>query len=168
MYNREPTLPIDIKHNLFQNVDDDVDDNTDEPFDKKTFDAVLSNAISIREKVHKDVGENIQSAQKKQQRDYNRRHELPNVVKVGQKVLLKNQKREDRKGGKKWLGPYTVQAISKKNLCTLTNKNGKKIIKKYSISLLKPYVEDVDPTPIVNDERSPVETKIASSASMDQ
>lgn len=130
LYNREPTLPIDIKHNLFHNVDD----STDEPFDKQTFDAVLSNAISMREKVHQEVGENIQSAQKIQERDYNRLHQLSNIVIVGQNMLLKNQKRKDRKGSKfsfKWLGPYTDQAISKTNLCSLTNKDGKKIKKKY-------------------------------------
>lgn len=31
-----------------------------------------------------DVGENIQSVQKKQERDYNRHHHVSNVVKVGE------------------------------------------------------------------------------------
>ena len=171
LYNREPTLPIDIKYNLV-----DIDgDNSDEPFDRETFDAVLSNAISMREEIHQNAGENIQSAQNKQQRDYNRRHQVPNTIKVGQKVLLKNQKREDRKGGKfsfKWLGTYTVHAISNKNLCSLINKDGKQIKTKYNASLLKPYVE---PTPlsdekdvVVNDEKPPVDEKIDSSAPIDQ
>ena len=58
-------------------------------------------------------------------------------------MLLKNKKREDRKGGKfpfKWLGPYTVHAISDNNVCYLSNKKGKVLKTKYNVSLLKPYV----------------------------
>ena len=55
-------------------------DNNDEPFDRETSDAVLTTAISIREEVHQNASENIQSAQKQQQRDYNRRHQVPNTI----------------------------------------------------------------------------------------
>ena len=141
---------------------------TDQPFDKETFDAVLSNAISMREKVHKSAGENIQSAQKRQQLNYNRRHQVPNIVKVGEKVLIKNQRREDRKGGKfsfKWNGPYTVRNITKKNLCSVINKKGRQLKTKYNISLLKPYME---PTSIlVNDDKSPAEFQSSSSTTVD-
>ena len=126
----------------------DRDISEENSFDKETFDSVLSNAISIRKTIQQEVSQNIQSAQKKQQRDYNRRHHVPNVLKIGQKVLLKNQKREDRKDGNftyKWLGPYTVHAISSKNLCSLKNQVGKTLKKKYNISLLKPYVEKASP-----------------------
>ena len=45
-------------------------------------------------------------------------------IKVDDIVLLKNNKRFDRKGGKfsqKWLGPYTIMNISDKGVETLIN-----------------------------------------------
>ena len=133
LYNREPTLPIDIK--LV---------GEEEPFDRETFDSVLSRTITIREGIHQTAGENIKAAQKKQKRDYDRRHQVPNVIRVGDRVLLKNQKREDRKGGKfthKWVGPYIVNNVNDKTLCSLTNNAEKKLKKWYNTSLLKLYVE---------------------------
>ena len=53
----------------------------------------------MRDGVHEDASKHISKAQEKQKRDYNRRHSLPCPIKVGDIVLLKNNKREDRKGG---------------------------------------------------------------------
>ena len=107
MYNREPTLPIDVKYNLVG-----IEENESEhPLDKETFDAVLTTTISMRANIHQTAGENICSTQKKQGRDYNQCHQVSNKIKVGQKVLLKNQRKMDSKGGKfsfKWSGPFTV------------------------------------------------------------
>ena len=47
----------------------------------------------MRANIHQAVGENIFSTQEKQRRDYNRRHQVPNKIKVGQKAPLKNQRR---------------------------------------------------------------------------
>ena len=135
LYNREPTLPIDLKYNLDEQqaaVEQIEDVDGDHPFDVKTFDTVLSQAKSIREEVYEVTGANIVKAQAKQQRDYNRRHQLPNSLNINDKVLLKNQKRTVRKGGKftyKLLGPYAIQNISQKGLCTLVNANGKSLKK---------------------------------------
>ena len=62
LYNREPTLPIDVKHNLVKEND------LDEPFDKETFDAVLASATRIRQDIHNDAFININKAQKKQKK----------------------------------------------------------------------------------------------------
>ena len=44
IYNREPTLPIDVEYSLFG-----IEGNESEhPFDKKTFDGVLTTEISMR------------------------------------------------------------------------------------------------------------------------
>ena len=81
MYNREPNLPIDVKFSLVG-----IEGNESEhPFDKESFDAVLTIAISMRANIHQTAGENICSAQEKQRRDYNRRHQVPNKIKVDQK-----------------------------------------------------------------------------------
>ena len=47
LYNREPTLPIDVKYNLNETIDvDDVND--DHPFDVETFESVLSLSMCMR------------------------------------------------------------------------------------------------------------------------
>ena len=65
LYNRDPVLPIDIKHNLVTDNNKNLPADSTEPFDSKTFDSVLASAKSIREKVHADAMQNIQNAQKK-------------------------------------------------------------------------------------------------------
>ena len=104
---RELTLPIDVKYSLVGTEGNE----SDHPFSKEAFDAVLTTAISMRANIHQTDGENICSAQEKQNRYYNRRHKVPNKIKVGQKVLLKNQRRVDRKRSKfsfKYFAPFTV------------------------------------------------------------
>ena len=67
---------------------------------------------------------------------------MPNKFKVGQKVLPKNERRMDSKGGKfsfKWIGPFPVHSISNKTLCFLINKDGTLIKTKYKVSFLKTY-----------------------------
>ena len=89
--------------------------------------------------------------------DYNQRHQMPYKIKVDQKVLLKNQRRMDRKGGKfsfKWFSPFAVHSISNKNLCSLINKYGTLIKTKYNVYLLKSYL-DSDETNVTNDEPPP-------------
>ena len=99
-----------------------VVEGTKYPFDKEAFDAALTTAISKRANIYQKAGENICLAREKQGRDYNQYHQVPNKIKVGEKVYLKNQRRMDRKGGKfscKCFDPFTVHSISNKNICSL-------------------------------------------------
>ena len=69
-----------------------------------------------------------------QQRDYESRNKssASNNIYIGAEVLLRNNKRKDRKGGKfifKKLGPYVVSDITKKGFVKLKNKNDKKLKK---------------------------------------
>ena len=73
MHNWEPTLPIDANYNL-------VIENKNKYTSNSWWKQLFSTKI--------------------QSRDKNRRHEIPNEIKVGQKVLLKNQRKMDKKGGK--------------------------------------------------------------------
>ena len=69
MYNWELTLPIDAKYSLVG-----IEGNESEhPFEKETFDAILTTAISMRANIHHAPGENICSAEEKQCSDDNRR-----------------------------------------------------------------------------------------------
>ena len=95
MYNRHPTLPIDVKYNLDDPLE--IYNNNDDLFDEVTFQAVLSTSLSIKEYVYKVAHANIKKAQLKQQHDYNRRKVSPTRPNIGDKVLVQNQKRQDGK-----------------------------------------------------------------------
>ncbi|XP_047137453.1 uncharacterized protein LOC124813956 [Hydra vulgaris] len=114
MYNREPILPIDVKHSLVKdksNKQEHREENIDveQPFNFNFFDALENKVDDI--------------------------------------VLLKNNKRFDRKGGKfsqKWLGPVTVVNISEKGVATLKNVLGLTLEKIYNIVQLKTYIQEAD------------------------
>ena len=162
LYNRHPVLPVDIKYDTSA-VADDTDDN-DKQFDEETFRAILATAGNMRTLVHEKVALNIIEAQKSQKKQYDRRHASSVTMKVGDLVLLKNNKKADRKGGKfkySWLGPYVINSLSKKGIATLQTSNGVILKKKYNIANLKPCtlpaendvsldekVSDVDISPI--------------------
>ena len=66
---------------------------------------------------------------------------------MGDRVLLKNRRRHDRKGGKfsyRWLGQYTVKALNKTALASLESSKGIVLKQKYNSALLKPYIEHAD------------------------
>ena len=141
MYNRHPILPIDIKYDLIDNNADKEPERN--PYDITTFQAVLESAALIREATNEKASQNIKKAQAKHQKDYNNCHStISTTLPIGSKVLLQNQRRQDRKGGKlsyKWIGPYTIKSISKAGLCVLIDEKGFVLKKKYNASLLKPY-----------------------------
>ena len=137
LYNREPVLPIDVKHKL-------VAENEEfgEPFDFEVFNSVIRSAKGIRKSIAEDVTKNIKAAQKKQKRNYDSRHTSKTEIFVNDLVLLRNNKRKDRKGGKfaqKWIGPYTAMKISEKGAVTLKNSSGVILKTKYNVSQLKTY-----------------------------
>ena len=61
LYNRDPILPIDVKHNLLNAGNRD----SDEPFDMEMFDSVLASAITIQEEIHEKAPENIEKSAEK-------------------------------------------------------------------------------------------------------
>ena len=127
MYSREPVLQIDVRHNLDKDENKEPenregDGDEEQPFDLDFFDAIFSSATKVRTTIADDAADNIKAAQKKQKRDYDRRRMSKKEIKVDDIVLLKTNKRFDRKGGKcsqKCLGPYTVMKISDKGVATL-------------------------------------------------
>ena len=149
-------MPIDIKYNL---VKDSNDTANDDPYDFETFRAVLNSSSKMRDAAHNKATQNIKKAQKKQQKDYNKRHSTPpSTLPIGSKVLLQNLKRQDRKGGKftfKWIGPYIIQSISKTGLCALSNQKGVALKKKYNVSLLKPFYSNERPNTDVDEDPKP-------------
>ena len=134
LYLREPVVSIVVKHNLDREKEGEIEDEDQEPFDLEHLDVVFkSTRISIKD----DATENIKAAQKKQKRDYDRRHMFNPEIRVDDMVLMKNNNRIYRKGGKfsqKRLGPYTVTKISEKGVVTLKNTSSLILNKKYNVA----------------------------------
>ena len=127
LYNREPVLPIDVKHNLDREKEGEIEDENQEPFDLEYFDAVFKSATKVRTSIKDDAAENIKATQKKQKREYHRSYMSNPEIRVDDMMLMKNNKRIDGKGGKfsqKWFGPYTVSKISEKEVVALKNTSG--------------------------------------------
>ena len=123
LYNRKAVLPIDINHNT-----KDVS-NLAEPFGTDMFDTVHESATSFTIKLKLTS----KRQRKKQQHDYDLRHLKS---KAGDRALLRNNKRNDRKGGKftfTWLGPYEVDNLTDYSLASLKNQKGN-VFKKSSTS----------------------------------
>ena len=104
----------------------------------------------MRANIYDTAGENNCSAQKNPRRDHNRCHQVPIRVQVGQKVLLKNQRRMNRKCGKRFR-PFSVHLISNKKLCSSISKDIMQIDHAF---LLKPYL-DSDETKVSCKEKHP-------------
>ena len=73
MYNREPVLPIDVKHNLDkdeskerENREGDV--NEEQPFDVDFFDAIFLLATKVQITIALGAADNIKASQKKEVR----------------------------------------------------------------------------------------------------
>ena len=120
LYGREPKLPIDVKYELGSS-------ESVEEFDDNYVKHVVDVMSHIREAVDDDASIAIARAQQRQKEEYDKKHGGTMMYKPGDKVLLKNLKRADRKGGKSsmpWLGPYTIVEIVGHNVCTLSSDKG--------------------------------------------
>ena len=135
LYGREPLLPIDVNYS-----NQEIGEN--EQFDVAYVQHVVDVMCNIRAKVVGDVEDNIKEAQEKQSEAYNRRHKGKYTFKAGDKVLLRNLKRADRKGKSSipWIGPYIVEEAYENGTCSLSGKEG--LLKgKQNMCNLKMYVE---------------------------
>ena len=56
----------------------------------------------------------------------------------------------------KWTGPYTIENITKKGLCTLKNERSTVLDKKFNVGLLKPYSDPLAVDPQDEEEPHPV------------
>ena len=140
IYNRDPVLPIDVKFSLAER-----EVNETEVFDEEMFEAILASTTRIRREIHESATINITKAQDKQKEDFDRRHTSNSEIKVGDLILLRNNKRRVRKGGTisfAWLGPYIVSEITPKGVTTLKKRDGQILNVKCNLSQLKLYVEE--------------------------
>ena len=135
-----PFLSIDFKFSLAER-----EVNETEVFDEETFEAILVSATRIRGEIHESATINIRKAQDKQKKGFDRHHLSNSEIKVGDLILLLNNKRKDRKGGKflfTWLGPYIISKVIPKGTTKLKKRDSEIMKVKYNPSQLKLYVEE--------------------------
>ena len=73
---------------------------TDEsPVDEKELQEQLSRILNVQSVIHQEAAKSIDKAPKRQKKDYERRHQLKTEFSIGEKILLYNLRRADRKGG---------------------------------------------------------------------
>ncbi|CAK9292193.1 unnamed protein product, partial [Gordionus sp. m RMFG-2023] len=135
MYGRKALLPCEDD----REPETDLDDLSDTDYDCN-FQRRADNMKGI----FKTATKNIIKAQLKQQRDYKTRNAAKNALyHINDKVLVWNNRRADRKGGKMlqpWVGPYTIVKIVNSNV-ELSSSIGKILHTKANISNLKHYIE---------------------------
>ena len=81
--------------------------------------------------VLKQAKANIDKAQEKQKKDFDKRHHCPETFKLGNLVLKKDMTRKKRKGGKldtKWIGPFEIIASLGRGLYKLADYNDPEIV----------------------------------------
>lgn len=128
-----------------------ITDNEDDVFDKFTFKKTIERMLNLRNVMENEVKMNIENAQERQRTSYAKRHKTDNVFNVNDKVLLRNLKRDDRKGGwssipwKPKVGCYIIDSISSNKTCVL--KYNDRILKtKQHLKNLKHYYGNEDVT----------------------
>jgi len=124
----------------------DIISHLDEEEFRSSLKAVLKIKEATMETINKDAHRNIKTAQKKQKKYYDRRHNTSNreQLQVGDEVLFyENRKNQFRKGGKENLPyslPYQIVEIDNRNRCTLKNvKSGVILKSKQALSNLKKF-----------------------------
>lgn len=154
MYGRHPILPVDVANLLDSDytTDDNSnsihedDSNTDEEiweFDEDEVMKVMEGMLKTQEKARDAAHSNIKLPQATQKQQYDKRQGLTGAsLTEGQRVLLKDMYRKDRKGGKTALpfkGPYVIVKINDNQVCTLKNEKGEVLKMKQNIANLKPF-----------------------------
>jgi len=142
LYQREPILPIDVDGSSKHEEEKCEFGMIENAFNQEDFDKTLEKMINMRNVMENHAKQNIEEAQKRQRQSYTKRHNTGYIFKENDKVLVRNLRRDDRKGGWKyvpWEGPYTIVSINKGNTCTLKSKH--KILAKKHSSNLKYFKE---------------------------
>lgn len=134
VFGQEPRLPSDGSGAVAV-----VDDLPDEDFR-----CLLQQRNRNRQMLHARMMEKIKKAQENMIRLHHRRNSAPEF-KVGDKVLLRNKKRDDRKGGKletTWSATvYRIEIVKGRNTYNLANPEGIRLRKQVNGCHLKKYIE---------------------------
>ena len=142
----KPRVPIDIHMKYPTDEDLDCDLTAEEAKDIAEY-CLSFNVEQMKKVKEAAIGKakvNIANAQNRYKRNYDKRFANREVFKMGDLVLLENQRNKNRKGGKrdvKYSGPYTIMDISVEGNCTLKHETGGVAKRKYPLAHLKRYHE---------------------------
>lgn len=128
-------------------IDSYLEKIEDSEIDTTELETMTEKFVSFKKATLLKARENIKGAQNQQRKEYDKRNNTGGYsFKLGQRVLRRNLRRDDRKGDwaqDPWLGPYTIVKFLKfknKVKCVLRSVLTGKILKqKYSQKNLKPY-----------------------------
>ena len=77
---------------------------------------MFASAACKRGQIYQFATSNLRKAQDTQQKDFDQSYLSNSEIKVGYLILLRSNKRKERKGGREfpfaWLGPYIVSDIT--------------------------------------------------------
>ena len=99
--------------------------NETEVFDEEFFEAIVASTTSIRGEIYESATSDIKKLKTRKERLYLTPF-FESKIKVGDLILLHNNKRKDRKGEKfsfAWLGFDIVSEITAKGVTTLNERN---------------------------------------------
>lgn len=134
MYCRKAKLPMDLK-------EDRKEENV--IFDDSASFRFNETMRTVRQNLNEKVSQAITSAQERQKKHYDIRHNQTKQMVKGSVVYIKNYKRIHRMGSKMeplWIGPYTVSKVLNKGRVQLENKKSGKLLRNiYHIANLKVY-----------------------------
>ena len=134
VFGHESLLPLDAAH---ATVTDSQNMTSDE------FAAYLAVKNEARKRIHNNMMKKIKENQERM-RIYHRKRNVPPEYSVGDKVLLRNKKRDDRKGNKletTWCSTvYRVDVVRGRNTYHISN-NGIRLKRMVDACHLKKYNE---------------------------
>lgn len=128
LFGQEPILPLDLVKNIQELNDENPDDpdelhddNQDETDDTdiKSLRVATNAFLEMKREVLSKPRQNVEKAQEKQKYYFDKRHSSGEAFKVGDKVLLKNLRRNGRKGDWRQLpftGPFVLVREGQKDI----------------------------------------------------
>ena len=142
---RKPTLAVNMMLKNEEFFNRELEDYEIEEIESRDYGKVLKNFNLIKGNMYDGATENISVAQVKMKK-YDIRHSSEFKYSVGDRVLKRECKNLQRKGGKhdiKFSGPYTIQEITDLGLVCLKTDKGKLLAKRVPIKHLQKYNEKV-------------------------
>lgn len=134
VFGHEPNLPSDSTSTSV------VDSALMNPEEFASYLAVKNEA---RKKIHSNMMAKIKLSQERMKKYHRQRNAAPEYA-IGDKVLLRNKKRDDRKGNKletTWSSTvYTIESVNGRSTYHVSN-NGLRLKKKVNGCHLKKYID---------------------------
>ena len=145
MFGRQMLLPVELcTRQLLMQKEHTVNNWQEAESSYPLQEEILEVTTDIREKIHNVAAKNISKAQAHQAKNYNLQHKGESL-KVGDKIMKKNKKAEQRKGdklGPRWLGPYMITAVHENgNYMVADPKTGKVLATRCLQSECKLYID---------------------------